>query len=265
MINWSKYTWIALTSSRSNLAYLSEVTIRTIFLGVILYIFLQLWRLTYAETGSQQLGGLTLSQMIWYLAIAESIMLSGPRVAQEVDEDVRTGMLAVQLIRPLSYPCYQLWKTFGERTVRFGLNATVGALIARLFVGPINLTLDGLAMFLFALVLSFLLDFLGVFLVGLGAFWMENTTGLMLIYSRMCMVLGGKLIPLELFPDYLQPLFKSLPFSSIVYGPARLFVHPNLAFFGELMLRQIISILVLALCVSLVYSMAVRRIHVNGG
>ena len=67
-----------------------------------------------------------------------------------------------------------------------------------------------------------ILDFQGMFLIGLGAFWLEDTSGLLLIYSRVTMILGGMLIPLELFPESWQPVLRVLPFSSMVYGPARL-------------------------------------------
>src|SRR5262245_65963402 len=118
MVGLRKYTWVGLTSARSNIAYLGEVATRAIFLGVILYIFLQLWRTTYAQTGAQQLGGFTLTQMLWYLAMTESIMLSGPRVAQEVDQDVRTGALAVQLISTLLLPLLRCWPQLSSRLVR---------------------------------------------------------------------------------------------------------------------------------------------------
>lgn len=265
MIGLRKYTWIGLTSARSNIAYLGEVATRVIFLGVILYIFLQLWRATYAQTGAAQLGGLTLTQMLWYLAMTESITLSGPRVAQEVDQDVRTGALSVQLIRPLSYPLYRLWTTLGERLTRFLLNVVVGAAIALLFVGPIPFSLGGLALLVPALLLAFVLDFLGHFLIGLAAFWLEDTGGLTLIYSRVTMILGGMMLPLDLFPDSWQPVLKALPFASMVYGPARMFVRPDPAYLGELVLRQGIAILLLAAAVALVYRAALKRIHANGG
>jgi ABC-2 type transport system permease protein len=265
MIGLRKYTWIGLTSARSNIAYLGEVVTRTIFLGVVLYIFMQLWRVTYAQTGAERLGALTLPQMLWYLAMTESITLSGPRVAQDIDQDVRTGALAVQLIRPLSYPLYRLWTTLGERLVRFLLNSVVGALIALLFVGAIPFTLGGLLIFAPALLLAFVLDFLGHFLIGLAAFWLEDTSGLFLIYSRITMILGGMLLPLELFPVSWQPLLKALPFASIVYGPSHLFVQPDLAFLGDLVLRQGIAILIYTGCVMLVYRAALKRIHANGG
>jgi ABC-2 type transport system permease protein len=265
MISLRKYTWLGLTAARSNLAYVGEVATRTIFLGVILYIFFQLWRVTFSETGAQQLGGLTLAQMLWYLAMTEAIMLSAPRISQEVDQDVRTGALAVQLIRPLSYPLARLGMTLGERLVRFGLNAGVGAAIALVFVGPIRFSAGGLALFAIALLAAFVLDFLAMFMLGLGAFWMEDTSGLALLYSRVTMILGGMLMPLELFPDWAQPLLRALPFATIVYGPARMFVHPEMAFLAGLLIRQGIAIALFALGVALVYRAGIRRIHSNGG
>ncbi len=104
----SKYFYIALTSIRSKLAYLGEILSKTIFLFVVLYIFLCLWRVTFAETSQTTLGGLTLKQMLWYLVVTESIIMSLPPIATLVDSDVRTGALAVQLVRPLSYPLNML-------------------------------------------------------------------------------------------------------------------------------------------------------------
>lgn len=95
------------------------------------------------------------------------------------------------------------------------------------FVGPISFNPSGLAIFAVALPPAFALDFLGNFLIGLGAFWLEDTSGLTIIYSRLTMILGGMLIPIGLFPESLQPLLKLLPFASIIGGPARLFVDPD--------------------------------------
>jgi ABC-2 type transport system permease protein len=260
-----KYIWIGITAVRTNLAYLAEAATRVIFLGVILYIFLQLWRVTYAETKAEQLDGLSLRQMLWYLAMTEAIVLSTPRVAYEVDQDVRTGSLTIQLTRPLSYPLYRMWVSLGERAVRFLLTTLVGSLIAWLFVGPISFNPAGLAIFALALPLAFVLDFLGNFLIGLGAFWLEDTSGLTIIYSRLTMILGGMLIPIGLFPDALQPILRFLPFASILGGPARLFVDPDWASFGDLVVKQGSFLLLFALGVFFVYRAATKRIYANGG
>lgn len=265
MIAMRKYLWVGYTSARSSVAYLSEIATRSIFMAVILFIFLQLWRITYTETGADKLGGLTLAQMLWYLVVTEAISLSGTMVSAEVDQDVRTGTLAVQLIRPISYPLYRLWTTLGERAVRFAINLIIGSVIALLFVGPIPFTLPGLLLFVLSVPFAFVLDFLGVFLIGLGAFWLEDTSGLALIYSRVTWVLGGMLIPLELFPESIQPLLRALPFSSVIYGPARMFIQPDLQTLLDLLVRQGVAILIFASVIAVVYRIATRRLAANGG
>lgn len=260
-----KYAWISFISAKSNIAYLGEVASRVVFLGIILYIFLRLWQVTYSETGAQQLGGLTLAQMLWYLAITESIIMSTPRVASLVDQDVRTGELAVHLIKPLSYPLYVLSHAIGERVVRISLNLCVSILLVGCFVGPIEMGWQNIVFLLLALPLAFVLDFCGYFLVGLGAFWMEDTTGLQLIYSRITMILGGMLIPMELFPEAMQPVLRALPFANVVYGPARMFVEPNADAFIAIVCNQLAGIAVMGTLVMLVYRLASRRIFANGG
>lgn len=260
-----KYLAVASVAARSNLAYFGEAASRVLFLGVILYIFMRLWKVTYSETGATQLGGFTLEQMLWYLAATETIMLSAPRVALAVDEDVRTGALTLQLVRPFAYPMYRLWTTLGERTVRFGVNAVAAAAVAWVLVGPIPWNPLGLLAFLVALPLAFTIDFLGNFLIGLGAFWLEDTSGLVLLYSRVTMILGGMLIPLELFPDAMIPVLKALPFAGMVNGPATAFVRPDLAELAVLLVRQGLSVLVFSLLIALVYRAALRRVFSNGG
>jgi ABC-2 type transport system permease protein len=102
-------------------------------------------------------------------------------------------------------------------------------------------------------------------MVGLCAFWIEDTSGFTLIYSRMTMILGGMLVPLELFPDFARPIVEWLPFSSVVYAPARLFVRPNLELFASVIVRQTLSLLILSLIVFLIYRAGLKRIHSNGG
>jgi ABC-2 type transport system permease protein len=265
MIELRKYSFLGLTAIRSSFAYLGEQLFGLVFLAVILFIFLQLWRATFAGAGETKLGDLSLAQMIWYLAIAEGVVMSRPPISSEVDQDVRSGSLSVQLLRPLAYPLAKLSASFGERLVRFGLIAGTGCLLALIFVGTIPFSLEGFGLFLIVLPIALLLDTLGFLMVGLSAFWLEDTSGFTLIYSRMTMILGGMLVPLELFPDFAKPIVEWLPFSGAVYAPARLFVHPNLELFSSVIVRQGLSLLILSLIVFFVYRAGLKRIHSNGG
>jgi viologen exporter family transport system permease protein len=261
----TKYTWISYTAIRSNLAYLGEVLSRTTFMAVILYTFMRLWTVVYSGTGTQRLGGLTLQQMIWYMVLTESMVLSSVRVSMEVDEDVRTGRIAVQLLRPMSFSLSRLAQVLGERSVRFIVNLLIGALIATLLVGPIAVSPSSVAMLALVLPSAFVLDFLGYFGIGLCAFWLESTTGLALIYSRLSMLVGGVLLPMEVFPQGLQAIARWLPFAGIIYGPARVFVSPDKSVLLHILATQAIGLIVLGTTVWSVQRMAITRIQSNGG
>jgi ABC-2 type transport system permease protein len=261
----SKYTWIAYTSIRSSLAYVGEVAARTTFMATVLYVFMRLWTAVYAGARVDRLGGLSMKQMLWYLMMTEAIILSAPRVSLEVDEDVRTGKLAVQLLRPMSYALALLGKAMGERAVRFAVNVCSGSIVALILVGPVSISATGLAMFMLVLPLAFVIDFLGYLIVGLCAFWLESTVGLAIIYSRFTMLLGGMLMPLEVFPKGWQPVLAWLPFASIVYGPARIFVAGDAGLLWSITKVQLVSLAVFAATAGVVQSMALKRIHSNGG
>jgi viologen exporter family transport system permease protein len=261
----SRYGWIGYTAARSNLAYRFEVVFRSMFLAVILYIFMRLWTIVYTDSENGRIAGLTLPQMLWYLVITEAVFMSAPRIWAEVDQDVRTGRLAVQLIRPLSYTAGHLSRAMGERVVRFAINLTVGAVVALLLVGPIPLTLTGLAMFAVVLPVAFVLDFLGMFLVGLSAFWLESAAGLALIYLRCVMMLGGMFLPLEIYPDALQPALRILPFASMVSAPGRMFVDPSFTLLKESLITQGAAVVAFAALVATVQLIAFRRLFANGG
>src|SRR5947207_2617305 len=130
----TRYLWIGYTAARSNLVYAVETSSRIVFMTIILYVFMRLWTVVYAGAGTDRPAGFTLAQMLWYLVVTESVALSSPRIWSEVDQDVRTGRLAVQLIYPLSYVGAHLGRAMGQRVVRFAINMVVGSVLALLLV-----------------------------------------------------------------------------------------------------------------------------------
>jgi ABC-2 type transport system permease protein len=103
------------------------------------------------------------------------------------------------------------------------------------------------------------------FRIGLLAFWTEDTNAFAFLFSRLVLVLGGVLIPIEIFPQPLRGIAQALPFSAILYGPARTLVHFQLDRFGWLLLQQVITVAVGSLFLLAVYSVAIRRVNINGG
>jgi len=259
------YAALFTTSVRNQLAYAGEWALRGVFLAMILYVFLQLWRATYSGQPGGLIGGFTLPQMLWYLAITESIILSRPGLNRLVDAEVRTGDIAYTLLRPYAYGGYRLMAYLAERLLRFATLMSIGVLLATLYVGPVPLRAQDLAGALAALLLACLLDFLGAFGIGMLAFWTEDTSSIGLLYDRAVMLLGGMLLPLELFPEPLGAIARALPFSTLVYGPARLALGAAPESVALLLARQALFIVAGTAVVTLLYRRAFRGIAVNGG
>jgi ABC-2 type transport system permease protein len=263
--NIAKYGWIGYTSARSDLAYSAANISRILFMTTVLYVFMRLWSVVYVATGSERIGGLSQAQILWYLVATESILMSMPRLWYEIDQEVRTGQLAVQLIRPLSYAAAHFGRSIGERLVRFVINLGAGSLVALILVGPISLSAAGLAMFLIVLPMAFIIDFLAALLIGLCAFWLESTQGIALIYSRLMMVLGGLLVPINVYPESVQPYLRALPFAAILDAPARILVNPSTLVFVQCLVLQVACLTVYGIGAYALHSFALRRLFVNGG
>jgi ABC-2 type transport system permease protein len=255
-------TWSVLRITlASRLAYVGELLVRSIFMVLILFIFAQLWQ----ATGQVERTGFSLAQLIWYLAFTEAIMTSVQTGAGEVDREVRSGDLAYRLARPLPYPLYHFGAALGERLLRFGLNLLVGVVVALLVVGPIQIGPLALMLSLAAALLSFVADWVWSMAISLLSFWFEDTFGLHLLYRRALMLLGGMLIPLEAYPAWLGDLARALPFQYLVYAPARLFVRPDLVYFGEV--AGVLGLLALVGCLPmlLIYHLGLRQVSAQGG
>ncbi|HEV2125960.1 MAG TPA: ABC-2 family transporter protein [Chloroflexota bacterium] len=261
----AKYWAIIATNLRNQLAYLGEAVMRSFFLVMILFVFLQLWQATYASQERNLIGGFTLAQMIWYLALTESIILSRPRLNRVVDEEIRSGDIAYTLVRPYSYAGFRFANYLAERCLFFVVKLIIATGLALIYVGPVPLTLGNLILGATSLLLAIVIDFLFAFGIALLAFWTENTSSINLIYDRLVMLLGGMLLPVEVFPEPLASVARALPFASLVYAPARLALGGSDEPAEVLFAKQIATAVIACLAVAALYRAALRRVTVNGG
>ena len=101
--------------------------------------------------------------------------------------------------------------------------------------------------------------------IGLLAFITEAVAPFEWDYQKLIFILGGMLILIDFYPDWLQELAKALPFSYMMYGPARLFVSPNMVDFLNLIGSQSLWILMLGGVLILFFRLGTQRLAINGG
>jgi ABC-2 type transport system permease protein len=264
-LSFKKYMAVLQVSVANNLAYIMEVIFRTLFLIVFVYIFEQLWKTTFAVRGITSLSGFDINALVWYLAATETIALSLPQLTRMIDQEVRSGQLAYLLVRPCSYVLYHFAQYLGERLVRLVINSAVAFIIALLFLGPPPFTWMGVLAWPLVVFLAACIDYVVYFSIGLLAFWTEETTPFFLIVNRLSLVLGGVMAPLEVLPQPIRGIALILPFSAVLYGPARTLVHFQLVPFCWLLVQQVITIAIGSLLLFALYRLATRRVNINGG
>jgi len=260
-----KYIEVARINVRSSFAYLGEQLLAGIHLVIIIFVFVQLWKVTYGAAGGGPNNGYSLSEMVWYLVGTEAIVMSLPRIHATLQDEVKGGDLAIRLNKPYNYLLFHYSSTLGEGLVRLLRSILLGGLTAYLCLGGFAFAWRAIPLLLVIFLVTQAVNFCYNASIGLLSFWVEDVSGFFLIFDKAKWLLGGLLLPIEVYPPAARKVAEALPFRYMISGPARLFVKFNLAEAGALLGQQLIWLVLFgAVCAGL-YRLGVRRVDVNGG
>jgi ABC-2 type transport system permease protein len=265
MFSLRQYTFVGRIAARQQWAYRGELLMRSISMILFMGIFVALWHTAFAVRGGEALAGYTLVDIVWYLAMTETITLSSSRAFITISEAVKSGDLAYTLTRPVSYPFFQVAHSLGDAVPRFVLNFLTASLVVVLGVGAVAGNWQGVLSFLVMAWLALLLDALIAVLIGLSAFWLDEVMPVFWIYQKLLFTVGGLFLPLEMFPAWLQRISAWLPFRFVANAPARAFVAFDAREVMGMVLGQVIYIVILTGAVMLVWRMAQKRMVMHGG
>jgi ABC-2 type transport system permease protein len=188
----------------NSLAYPGELIGRSLMIIPFMWIFYQLWSVTFRSSGTDAINGMTLRDTMWYLMMAETIELGRPRVARTVAENVKDGSIAYLLNKPYDFMLYQFSTSMGETVFRTLTNALFGGAIVWLLVGaPPHISSWPMA--IVAMVGAWILNFCMNALIGLAAFVAEDVAPFEWIYQKFAFMLGGLMIPSTLTPAGSRP------------------------------------------------------------
>ena len=68
-----------------------------------------------------------------------------------------------------------------------------------------------------------------------------------------------------MFPDVIQIIIKMTPIYGVSYGPAKLIIDFSSGIFGNVLLSQVISLVIVYILIGIVYGRGVKKLNVNGG
>jgi ABC-2 type transport system permease protein len=169
--------------------------------------------------------GVTLQQMVTYgvLSMAiENLFYTGP--PYYMAQQVRTGAIDGDLLKPLDFHYHMLARSTGEMFFRIIVIALPAMLVGYLFfdLQP-PATLPTGFLFIFALLLGYLVNFHLEFLLGSLALVTLEIHNIDWAFHSMSRFFSGQLVPLWIFPGALGVLANILPFRSIFSTPLAIY------------------------------------------
>lgn len=216
-IDVAAYRAYAATGLRQELASRSVILARGGFLAIILLVFSRVWSVVL-ESGA--IEGRTRADLIWYLMVTELVALSFPYLHLEVESDLKSGNLVARLPEPISYLGARVAEAGGRLAGRLAFMAPMGIVLALVFGGGFPQHPAGA---LLALPLLVIAAFFGVVCsaaIGVGALWLHDASPLFWIWQKLVFLLGGLLLPLEIYPGWLRSFAEWTPFAAMLYRPA---------------------------------------------
>ncbi|MBP1931042.1 ABC transporter permease [Ammoniphilus resinae] len=234
-------------------------------------IFLFMWGFIWFAlySGKGDVEGVSFESMLSYIVVSQ--MLQGVHGAGtplwEIQERVRTGDIAMEMMRPYDYPTRSLFSDFGNIAFHF-LTAVLPLYVVlfALFDLQIPTSMSQWILFLLSAVLGYLIRYSVELTFGLLTFWLMETGGVEDIFYFSISLFSGSVIPLWFFPDWLETLAYFLPFQGIFFVPNSIFVGQLTGqALIEAMLMQGIWLVVSYVILRWVWSRAALKIVVQGG
>ena len=253
-------------SLQDKLVYRFDLVVGLVRTFILIFIFRYLWIALY---GARQIyAGVTLDQTITYAAISLILSPLFPNsLIIDVGRRIRNGNILFDITRPVYFGNLLLFQMCGQFIGTLLTSALPMLVLTALVVKLVlpNSLLVWLA-FLVSLVMGFITAFLIDYIASLAGFWLTQTGGIFFAKWSVVDILGGKYLPLWIFPGVLQQIALVLPFRGINYTPLAILVGEIIPSRIPVELgMQLVWLIILAAVGRLIFSAATKKLAVQGG
>jgi ABC-2 type transport system permease protein len=223
--------------------------------------------LAVADASFDDPAGWSDAQLVTFAFVTQALLAgTGAFGEPELAERVRSGDVVVDLYRPADLQLWWLaswWGRAAYTVLARGLPPVIlGALVFDL-VWPDGVT--GWAAFGVSLALASAIGFAIRFCSNLTAFWLLDNRGLDQLVTLVLTFFGGLLLPLVLFPSWLESIAWALPFAAMIQLPAEIFMGVHDGSLLAALALQGLWVVVLFGLGRVMLSAATRKVVIQGG
>ncbi len=168
---------------------------------------------------------ISLQETITYIWLSQAFLALLPwNLDREVEHFVRSGSIVYELVKPINLFWYWYSRSMAMRLIPTLLKSLpVIAIVALFFNLPLPPSSTSGLLFALSLIGALALSAAITTLVMISLFWTVSSEGVTRLLPAIVIVFSGMLVPLPLFPDWIQPFIDFLPFRGIIDTPFRLY------------------------------------------
>ncbi|MCS7205030.1 MAG: ABC-2 family transporter protein [Leptospiraceae bacterium] len=251
-------------SFQKAIAYRFEYFASLLNAFLYIFIFITLWKTLLKEKTNLPF---TSEQMTAYVIIAMVIKTIFPRNEGFLTTKVRTGEIAVDLMKPYSLAIIFFSDTIGLFLYQI-LSKGFPIFLVSYFLFGISFSFDGVVLLKFFLLfgLSFLIHLFISLLISSLSFFFTETFPFWIVYLSLTTLFSGAIIPLDFFPEGMKDLILLTPFPYLFYYPTLVLVKSqSFTNFGDILISYLVQATILFLLSYSLYRLGLRKLTIAGG
>jgi len=233
-----------------------------IFQLTCLLIFAHIWKVAAARMGTIDLDP---KLLLWYIALNEWILIAVPDIEIDMEYELKTGQLAYFLPRPISYLGSKLVEGVGALLLNMLVLGATAFLFVYFWTGALPLPPTSFIITVLMGILAGFLSLVFTMVVGISAFFVHEVEPWRWVWEKFLFVFGGLMLPLTIYPQWMQTIAHWTPFPAILGGRSGLIFNFEL----EAMLWILFSIMVWTsiglIFLYTLYKRGLKMLNVEGG
>lgn len=237
---------------------------------LITVVVLYIWNAVFNSADVAVINGFTFDEMISYVILSTITgMLIENDVHWSIGSDVRSGDIAMNLIKPVSYQLRQYASAIGFMIVSFifiSFPLWIGYsgymyISQGVLPNPVTVLL-----YLLSCMMSSIILFCINYAFGLAAFYVSYIFGFIYAKEAIFRFFSGALIPLAFFPLVIRQAFDFMPFSSLIYTPVMIHLGKYTGnTLVKYLLLQLFWVVFLFALDQWLWKRAIKRLTILGG
>lgn len=250
------YLFVTKIRIQSALAYRFNVISTILIQCLIMFAMACFWRAAYG--GTEAVSGVRQQDMLTYAMISVimgNLLTMG--VERRIESSVRSGSVALDIVKPVNIYGIYLAEDLGDMIVAFFQTAVPLLILGSIMFGfPAPASGGRFMLFLFSFSIGYLINWLLAAILGMCAFKVISMGPVRNVKGFIMKLLSGSIIPLWFFPEGFRTFLEILPFVNIYQLPLGIYIGQYTS--GEI-LRRIVLQMFWCAALWLIFHMAQKK------